>query len=344
MQSGRKNHIVAVIEGYKFWHQQVLGGSLGGMLFLQALLFVLLLSFPLSWTRQYVWKSGNHGEGEGEDPRENDVKNEDEETVPPVIHYHKYKGADDITTVPYLDGEVLQSFLMDYGTFFDMKRTQKCLAGKKIAVFGDSTIEDFVYDLALILSGISRNKKIMNDFIERSTQPGLDPYVKIKIPTSPMYMEFYKGRRNVTVIDPENDIYIKHRFTGHVSLKANRLGIKTFFRKEFQDELNCILGFVGVERKKECRKPDFIVMNSGLHDDKKKPDYFQDKLRALLENWKKKYKHMAEGNVEIFWRGLLEGSGNLDYPYPSGKYSFQLCSYFMWKLSKRFLFSFVLIS
>ena len=293
----------------------------------QALLFLFLMSLPVSSPKRHHKK--RNSEDLSTTNNHESAREANEGPVAPIIHYNAYKGAHDVHTIPYLDGEVLQSFLMDYGMLFDMARTRDCLAGKRVAVFGDSTIEDFVYDLALLLSGISRNKKIMDKFIEESTQPGLDPYIKIKIPTSPMYMEFYKGRRNVTVVDPEHDIYIKHRFTGHVSLKANKLGIKTFFREEFQDELNCILGFVGQGRKKECPKPDFIIINSGLHDDKKKPDYFQDKLRALLENWKKKYKHMAEGNVEIFWRGLLEGSGNLDYPYPPGSYLLPFFIFFM---------------
>ena len=66
-----------------------------------------------------------------------------------------------------------------------------------------------------------------------------------------------------------------------------------------------------------CPKPDIIIMNSGLHDDKKDPHYFVEHLQYLFEEWKKKFHDLDEGPVKLVWKSLLEGSGDDDL-YPPG--------------------------
>jgi hypothetical protein len=109
---------------------------------------------------------------------------------------------------------------------------------------GDSTMEDTVFDLAILLSGVAKDERNMDKFIDLGIHADVkDEFMELEIPDSNVVMNFCHGRRNVTITDGVSHIYIKHRFTGHVMLKANMLGLKTFFRDDFKDELNCMLGF-----------------------------------------------------------------------------------------------------
>ncbi len=40
-----------------------------------------------------------------------------------------------------------------------------CLRGKYIVMFGDSTLEENMYDLILLLSGTPQSSEVMNNFI-----------------------------------------------------------------------------------------------------------------------------------------------------------------------------------
>lgn len=47
-------------------------------------------------------------------------------------------------------------------------------------------------------------------------------------------VDFYSGHRNMTVTAETLGLTIRHRFTGHVNLTQNLMGLDTFFHKEFQ--------------------------------------------------------------------------------------------------------------
>lgn len=138
-----------------------------------------------------------------------------------------------IDTIPYMGEHVLGRFIDEYGMLFDEKRTKKCLAGHNILILGDSVIEEFVFDLAILMSGIAKKEVDLDHFVKRGT--GVDislEHFTLHIPHSHVNMDFFHGRRNVTLIDKQFDIRIRHRFTGHYSLKANMMGLDTFFRDE----------------------------------------------------------------------------------------------------------------
>ena len=66
----------------------------------------------------------------------------------------------------------------------------------------------------------------------------------------------------MTVTAPVFGMSIKHRFTGHVNLNDNDMGLDTFFHEDFQQELDCM---VDPQPGMGCteRHPDMIVINSG---------------------------------------------------------------------------------
>ena len=51
---------------------------------------------------------------------------------------------------------------------FDSARTLKQFRGKYMAVFGDSTLQENIYDLMILLSGISRDNPAMTRFMNRT--------------------------------------------------------------------------------------------------------------------------------------------------------------------------------
>jgi len=57
-------------------------------------------------------------------------------------------------------------------------------------------------------------------------------------------------------------ISIVHRFTGHVDLKENLMGLDTFLHRDFAQELDCL---VDPQPGRGCqhRRPDLLVVNSG---------------------------------------------------------------------------------
>jgi hypothetical protein len=103
--------------------------------------------------------------------------------------------------------------------------------------------------------------------------------------------------------------------------QANGGGIGTFFREDFREELDCLLGFN--DDKERCPKPDTIIFNSGLHDQKDNLydfNFFETHLRSLISSWKIRYADLEEGNVWFVWKGnmnefdksVMDGKGDFN--------------------------------
>ena len=77
-----------------------------------------------------------------------------------------------------------------------------------------------------------------------------------------MQVEFFGSHRNMTVSAALLGITITHRFTGHVNLTGNMMGLDTFFHRDFQHEFGCL---TDPQPGQGCqkRRPDFLVVNSG---------------------------------------------------------------------------------
>ena len=100
-------------------------------------------------------------------------------------------------------------------------------------MFGDSVTEEVIFDLVILMSGIAKKEAELDAFINKSTNMDiLIEHSRLIVPHSSIEMDFYHGRRNHTIFDPERLTRIRHRFTGHISLKANGGGISTFYREE----------------------------------------------------------------------------------------------------------------
>ena len=194
-------------------------------------------------------------------------------------------------------------------SLYDTEKIRKCLKGKNILVLGDSVSEEMVFDMATLISGIGKYHEDFNDVIIEKGG-GVDyrsDNVVLKIPKSHTTLYFNHGRRNSTLYDEEDDIYIRHRFTGHQRVSANKMGMQTFFEDAFDKELDCLLGFTNDD--KNCPKPDTIIFNSGLHDPQETEqdfDKFGDLLSQLIKNWKSEYVNLHKGNIDFIFKGNLD--------------------------------------
>ena len=167
----------------------------------------------------------------------------------------------DIFQIPYLFEHMNPSFVNPQrNNLFDTKRTQMCLNNKRILVLGDSVLEEFVLDLATLLSGVASNTAELDSFIHDSGAKS-PHHLLHKLPNG-VTVYHHNSRRNMTVISDEADTYVRHRFTGHYNIKENYYGMRTLVFPQFVgDELECLLGLVGSDI--ECPVPDIIVLNGG---------------------------------------------------------------------------------
>jgi len=106
------------------------------------------------------------------------------------------------------------------------------------------------------------------------------------------------------------DIYLRHRFIGHVSLIENKLGMKTLFDPNFRKELECLLG-LDKKRIVDCPIPNTIIMNSGLHDSRgtrKDSSRFEHYIKLFIENLNHKYERYGYKVPRLIWKGNREES------------------------------------
>ena len=141
----------------------------------------------------------------------------------------------DANTIPYMDSHTAKNFAQtELGKFYDTTKVRNCFAGKRILMFGDSVMEEMVFDIAILLSGVAKNRYQLDKFVLEGTSQDIDAlHTQYRIPGSSVTMHFYHGRRNVTIVDEKISTYVRHRYTGHASLKANNMGIQTFFRDRY---------------------------------------------------------------------------------------------------------------
>ena len=162
-------------------------------------------------------------------------------------------------------GSPLIATAMMHPTFFGFRGstpTRACLKDKNLLFLGDSTMAEAMDDIVILLSGIGRNASVLDPYLFESSQTTHvphPPYKRIDLPNN-ITVEYFGGRRNMTITSNVLGLHIRFRFIGHHKLFQNYGGILTFFHPDFAAELACLLGGNG------CLRPSVIVLNSGLHD------------------------------------------------------------------------------
>ena len=174
-----------------------------------------------------------------------------------------------------------------FNGFWGTGLTRNCFRRKQVLFLGDSTMAETMDDLVLLLSGIGANRNATFKYLARSSLFSLThpPYERIDLPGN-ITVEYFGGRRNLTISSKQLNMHLRFRFGGHHRLFHNFEGILTYFHKDFEDEFACLLGRrSGVG----CVKPSIIVINSGLHDARGHNNvttfaFYLDKLFGYLHN------------------------------------------------------------
>ncbi|CAL5229711.1 g13084 [Coccomyxa viridis] len=197
---------------------------------------------------------------------------------------------------------------------YDADRIRGCFEGKHVVLLGDSTMSETVHDLVLLVSGLANWPDQVNTYVYNATRQGRAyseiwiPYKGLKPPHG-LKIEFFGNHRNMTVSAPTLGLTITHRFTGHVDLKENMMGLDTFFHRDFQREFRCL---TDPQPGQGCqkRRPDMLVVNSGLHDIKTAIPKFAMNMRALAQ----RLKTISQKGTTVAWRGnnLLPHTHGMD--------------------------------
>lgn len=188
--------------------------------------------------------------------------------------------------------------------FYDATEVRTCLSNTSIAMLGDSTMDERLMDIAVLLSDIGNDTALLDYYVKLFTNTRLSN--EIFMPKEVNVFHYYRNR-NVTVEIPSLDIRIRYRFTGHHDLQDNFGGIQTFHEKSFKEELYCLLGL-----RYYCPRVDILVLNSGLHDIEyfnstnrlEQSTIFRSKLNRFLIQLVAWYE-LNNPNVRIFWPSLF---------------------------------------
>lgn len=109
---------------------------------------------------------------------------------------------------------------------------------------------------------------------------------------------FFGNHRDMTIKVEYLNFCLRHRFTGHHLVQSNDGGLATFFEPSFQNELNELF-----DNPCQDGKPDFLVINSGLHD-------FPPKINRTREEYEKQLRDLAvilvglqNRGTKVIWKG-----------------------------------------
>ena len=157
-------------------------------------------------------------------------------------------------------------------------------------------MEETMDDLVMLLSGIGSNFSSFGSYLFESSLASHvhPPYKKIDLPRN-ITVEYFGGRRNMTVTSHVLGLHIRYRFTGHHQLLRNFEGILSFFHSDFAAELDCLLGGSG------CVRPSIIILNSGLHDSRghNNASTFSTHLNELFATFQK------EPSTRVIWKANI---------------------------------------
>lgn len=240
----------------------------------------------------------------------------------------------EIPDILYDGGAVVIRTLDKYPAFrfYDTAKASSCLEGKPLVILGDSTVEETVLDLALLLSGVSgysganEGQTMLDDMVYNWTHMGwADEQAQYMTP--PMtgenvsrllihFDDFMRKTRVERPIEVHGNLSISYRFTGHHQIWKNDLGIQTWNHPAFKEELECYLGLSerrvhnwddkasGHKHGTKCAVPAVVIINSGEHD-------FSGKVRSkqFRRELEKFYKFVANqtelANTRFIWRGNI---------------------------------------
>lgn len=190
------------------------------------------------------------------------------------------------------------------------------LTNKCVLLLGDSTMQETLHDLVLLLSGVAPNPNLLRSYVDQATRQQGNTQVCVTadlaenhLSFSPMQdtkpycsegveVKFYGNHRNMTARVHRLNLTLRLRYTGHANLSENGGGLKTFFANEFQPELDTLL-----HGACDGRPPDILFINSGHHDRSHKQGAYTNLLWGLAS----RLNYLKTMGTQVFWKGNYGG-------------------------------------
>ena len=158
---------------------------------------------------------------------------------------------------------------------FDQSATRKCLTGKKLCVLGDSTIEETIHDMVVLLSGIGNDVNRVKTYFDAmiyTNQPTAMDIEDVHLKLSGSGRTGDRAHRVMNITIPLLNFSLYHHFTGHRKIEANGEGITALlYRLEdlFPSKLS------------DC---NILLMNSAAHDFQGEADNPDCQIYPQLKN------------------------------------------------------------
>lgn len=108
-------------------------------------------------------------------------------------------------------------------------------------------------------------------------------------------VNFFPNHRNMTVVVPNINLTIFHRYIGHPNLSEDYGGVSTLFDPKVVKELACFPPSKGGS----CTIPSVILMNSGHHDARGGIEKFSLFIKKVMS----KLKLAQDAGCVVVWRG-----------------------------------------
>mmetsp|Transcript_22262 Transcript_22262/g.31982 ORF Transcript_22262/g.31982 Transcript_22262/m.31982 type:complete len:311 (+) Transcript_22262:51-983(+) len=152
--------------------------------------------------------------------------------------------------------------------WYDRKRAGECFRNKKVLIFGDSSTQETVEELFLLLGG---NATYFGDF------------------------NGHEQHRNQLIDVLELNSTLRFRWFGHAIITSNFGGVESMLSQTIEKELYCLLGISDFEH---CVSPHIIVIQSSHHDVNYE-EFYGGKLHLFMELLQK----AQERGSKVYWKG-----------------------------------------
>lgn len=194
-----------------------------------------------------------------------------------------------------LAGSVASFSVAPETRFWTADATTACLRGKRVLLLGDSTMAETVHDLTLLLAGGPTQVDSQTFYRTSVTQLGVS---NVTWANGRIQEEFYSQHRNMTVSVPEAGIVIRHLYNGNMPIVKHCMGLRTFFNASYKQELDVLTGMDG-----SSPKPDFVIVNSGLHDECSSDPSIEG-YESYIQRFAAEYaRPWIAAGIRVIWKG-----------------------------------------